>query len=75
MSFVEVLSAARELSVAERDELVRELVNPQESSTIPESLRSLLPPSGAVLPHWKPELTVEGWQQVQQLLAASRGSA
>jgi hypothetical protein len=75
MSFVEVLSAARGLSGAERAELVRELADPQESRTIPEHLRQLLPPPGAILPHWKPELTAEGWQQVQQLLAESRGTA
>ena len=75
MSLAEVLAAALALPAEERAELVRELANPQESSSILEHLRSLLPPPGAVLQHWKPELTAEGWQQVQQLLAESRGTA
>ena len=40
---------------------------------IPEHLRPFISPPGIVTPYWKPELTPEGWQQVQQLLAEIEG--
>ena len=40
---------------------------------IPEYLRQFIPPPGTVMPYWKPALTPDGWEQVQQLLAEIEG--
>lgn len=77
MSFAEVLAAARELTADERKELLRELAEPLPiaGDGLPDHLRQFLPPSGAAIPYWKPDLTAEGWEQVQQLLAKLKGTA
>jgi hypothetical protein len=81
MSLAEVLTAARALPREEQLELIRSLDVPEpepDLSEIPEHLRHLIPPPGAVVSFWKPELTTEGWEQIRLLLReieATRGKS
>jgi hypothetical protein len=71
MSLAEVLTAARALPREEQLELARQLNTdepPQDLSDIPEHLRHLIPPPGAVIDIWLPTTDEAGWKTISEQL-------
>lgn len=75
MSLAEVLTAARALPREEQLVLIRSLNRDETTpnlSEIPEHLRHLIPPPGAVINTWLPDTDEAGWKAISDELARIR---
>ena len=78
MSLAELLPAIRALPMPERVQLLHLLIDEVAEATadgIPDELRKLLPPPGAVIPYREPITTdATGWAVLEKLLAETKGT-